>query len=41
VAFEPTRDTDVEVEYMYGCRETEDGLKEHLNRLQASAKYAF
>lgn len=29
------------VEYVYADRETEDGQTEHLNRLQASAKYAF
>jgi hypothetical protein len=37
----PVPSTDLGVEYIYGYRETEDGLKGHLNRLQASAKYAF
>jgi hypothetical protein len=31
----------VGVEYIYANREIEDGLKGHLNRLQASAKYTF
>ena len=37
----PVPNTDLGVEYIYGFRETEDGLKGHLNRLQASAKYTF
>jgi len=37
----PVPNTDLGMEYIYGFRETEDGLKGHLNRLQASAKYAF
>ena len=37
----PVPSTDLGMEYIYGYRETEDGLKGHLNRLQASAKYAF
>jgi hypothetical protein len=37
----PVANTDLGVEYIYADRETEDGLKGHLNRLQASAKYAF
>ena len=37
----PVANTDVGVEYIYANRETEDGLKGHLNRLQASAKYTF
>jgi DcaP outer membrane protein len=37
----PVSSTDLGVEYIYGFRETEDGLKGHLNRLQASAKYTF
>lgn len=37
----PVPNTDLGMEYIYGFRETEDGLKGHLNRLQASAKYTF
>jgi hypothetical protein len=33
--------SDLGVEYIYADRKTEDGLKGRLNRLQASAKYAF
>jgi hypothetical protein len=37
----PVPNSDLGFEYIYADRETEDGLKGHLNRLQASAKYAF
>jgi hypothetical protein len=37
----PVANTDLGVEYIYANRETQDGLKGHLNRLQASAKYSF
>jgi DcaP outer membrane protein len=37
----PVTNSDLGLEYIYADRETEDGLKGHLNRLQASAKYAF
>ena len=37
----PVSNTDMGVEYIYANRQTEDGLKGHLNRLQASAKYTF
>ena len=37
----PVATTDLGVEYIYASRTTEDGLKGHLNRLQASAKYTF
>lgn len=37
----PVAHSDLGVEYIYADRETEDGQKGHLNRLQASAKYAF
>ena len=37
----PVPNTDLGMEYIYGFRETEDGLKGHLNRVQASAKYTF
>jgi len=37
----PVANSDLGVEYMYADRKTEDGLKGHLARLQASAKYAF
>jgi len=37
----PVPNADVGIEYIYASRETEDGLKGHLNRLQASAKYTF
>jgi hypothetical protein len=33
--------SDLGIEYIYADRKTEDGLKGHLNRLQAAAKYAF
>jgi outer membrane DcaP-like protein len=37
----PVANTDLGLEYIYANRKTEDGLKGHLNRLQASAKYTF
>ena len=37
----PVANADLGVEYIYAERKTEDGLRGHLNRLQASAKYAF
>jgi outer membrane DcaP-like protein len=37
----PAANADLGLEYIYADRETEDGLRGHLNRLQASAKYAF
>ena len=37
----PVAKADLGIEYIYADRETENGLKGHLNRLQASAKYAF
>src|SRR5437660_11824607 len=37
----PVANTDLGIEYIFGFRETEDGLQGHLNRLQASAKYTF
>jgi hypothetical protein len=37
----PVASSDLGVEYIYADRETEDGLKGHLKRVQASAKYAF
>src|SRR6202171_1491848 len=37
----PVANSDLGLEYIHADRETEDGLKGHLNRLQASAKYAF
>jgi hypothetical protein len=37
----PVANSDLGVEYIYADRKTGDGLKGHLNRLQASAKYAF
>ena len=37
----PVSNTDLGIEYIYANRQTEDGLKGHLNRLQASAKYSF
>lgn len=39
--FSPVAKSDVGLEYIYADRETEDGQRGHLNRLQASAKYAF
>jgi len=37
----PVTNTDLGLEYIYANRKSEDGLKGHLNRLQASAKYTF
>ena len=37
----PVTNSDLGIEYIFADRETEDGLKGHLNRFQASAKYAF
>jgi hypothetical protein len=37
----PITNTSLGVEYMYGRRETENGLTGSINRLQASAQYAF
>ena len=37
----PVANTDFGIEYIFANRETEDGLKGHLNRLQAAAKYTF
>jgi hypothetical protein len=37
----PVAKSDLGLEYIYADRETEDGLKGHLNRIQAAAKYAF
>jgi hypothetical protein len=37
----PVANSDLGLEYIHADRETEDGLKGHLSRLQASAKYAF
>ena len=37
----PVANSDLGLEYIHADRETENGLKGHLNRLQASAKYAF
>lgn len=37
----PVANSDLGLEYIFADRETEDGLKGHLNRVQASAKYAF
>jgi hypothetical protein len=37
----PVANSDLGLEYIYADRETQDGLNGHLNRLQASAKYAF
>jgi hypothetical protein len=37
----PVPNSDLGLEYIYANRETEDGLRGHLNRIQASAKYAF
>jgi len=37
----PVPRSDLGIEYIFADRETEDGQKGHLNRLQASAKYAF
>ena len=37
----PVTNSDLGLEYIYADRETEDGLRGHLNRIQAAAKYAF
>jgi len=37
----PVANADLGIEYIYAERKTEDGLRGHLNRIQASAKYAF
>jgi hypothetical protein len=37
----PVANSDLGLEYIYADRETEEGLRGHLNRIQASAKYAF
>jgi len=37
----PVAKSDLGLEYIYADRETEDGLKGHLNRVQAAVKYAF
>jgi hypothetical protein len=37
----PVANADLGIEYIHADRKTEDGLKGNLNRLQASAKYAF
>jgi hypothetical protein len=37
----PAQNSDLGIEYIHADRETEDGLRGHLNRIQASAKYAF
>lgn len=37
----PVPNSDLGLEYIYADRETEDGLRGHLNRIQAAAKYAF
>jgi hypothetical protein len=37
----PVANADMGIEFIYANRETEDGLRGHLNRLQASAKYSF
>jgi hypothetical protein len=37
----PVANSDLGLEYIYADRKTEDGLKGHLNRIQAAAKYAF
>jgi hypothetical protein len=37
----PVANADIGVEYIRADRETEDGLKGHVDRLQASAKYTF
>jgi DcaP outer membrane protein len=37
----PVANSDLGIEYIFANRETEDGLKGHLNRFQASAKYLF
>jgi hypothetical protein len=41
VIWNPVPNTDLGIEYIYANRETEDGQRGHLNRLQASAKYTF
>ena len=37
----PVANSDIGLEFIHASRETEDGQSGHLNRLQASAKYAF
>jgi hypothetical protein len=37
----PVASSDLGVEYIYADRETENRLKGHLKRVQASAKYVF
>lgn len=37
----PVARSDLGLEYIYANRETEDGQRGHLHRIQASAKYAF
>jgi hypothetical protein len=37
----PVAKADIGVEYIRADRENEDGLKGHVDRLQASAKYTF
>jgi len=37
----PVANSDLGVEYIHATRKTEDGQSGHLNRIQASAKYAF
>ena len=37
----PVANSDLGIEYIRADRETQDGLKGHLDRLQASAKYTF
>ena len=41
VIWSPVSNTDLGLEYLFANRETEDGLRGHLSRLQASAKYTF
>jgi hypothetical protein len=41
LVWSPVPNSDLGLEYIYADRETEDGLRGHLNRIQASAKYAF
>jgi hypothetical protein len=41
LVFSPVANTDLGLELIYANRETEDGAKGHVSRLQASAKYAF
>jgi hypothetical protein len=37
----PVANSDVGVEYIRADRQTQDGLRGHVNRLQASAKFTF